>query len=58
MKSLDKKQGGVWAPTTIQFLYKHRNGCYYARVYAGGKEKWTNLKCALDAIRLLLWTWR
>ena len=32
---------GVRSPTKVQFLYKHMNGSYYVRTYAGGKEKWT-----------------
>jgi hypothetical protein len=30
-----------------QFLYRHRNGRYYVRTFAGGKEKWTSLKTKL-----------
>ena len=37
----------VWSPTQVQFLYRHRNGRYYVRTFAGGKEKWTSLKTKL-----------
>ena len=37
---------GVRSPTKVQFLYKHMNGSYYVRIYAGGKEKWISLKSA------------
>ena len=43
MKKPADKQG-VWTPTKVQILYKHRNGRYYVRTYAGGKEKWTSLR--------------
>jgi hypothetical protein len=29
----------VWSPTQVQFLYRHRNGRYYVRTFARGKEK-------------------
>jgi integrase len=37
-------EGAIWTPTSVQFLYKHRNGGYYVRTYAGGKEKWKSLR--------------
>jgi integrase len=37
----------VWNPTQVQFLYRHRNGRYYVRTFAGGKEKWTSLRTKL-----------
>ncbi len=40
----------VWTPTSVQFLYKHLNGRYYVRTFAGGKEKWTSLKTKLLAV--------
>ena len=41
------EQETVWSPTQVQFLYRHRNGRYYVRTFAGGKEKWTSLKTKL-----------
>jgi len=38
---------GIWEPTNVQFLYRHRNGRYYVRTYALGKEKWTSLRTNL-----------
>ena len=40
----------VWTPTSVQFLYRHRNGRYYVRTFAHGKEKWTSLKTNLLSI--------
>jgi integrase len=40
----------VWTPTSLQFLYKHLNGRYYVRTFAGGKEKWTSLKTKLLSV--------
>jgi integrase len=40
----------VWSKTSVQFLYTHRNGRYYVRTFAGGKEKWTSLKTKLLVI--------
>jgi hypothetical protein len=34
----------VWTTTNIKSLYRHKNGRYYARVFAGGKEIWKSLK--------------
>ena len=31
----------VWTRSKVQSLYRHQNGRYYARPFAGGKEKWT-----------------
>jgi len=44
-KTIEKET--VWSPTQVQFLYRHRNGRYYVRTFAGGKEKWTSLKTKL-----------
>ena len=44
-KTVEKET--VWSPTQVQFLYRHRNGRYYVRTFAGGKEKWTSLKTKL-----------
>lgn len=46
MNSTVEKQT-TWKPTSVQFLYKHLNGRYYVRTFAGGKEKWTSLKTKL-----------
>jgi integrase len=35
--------------TNVQFLYIS-NGTYYARTYAGGREKWTSLRTRVKAI--------
>ena len=40
--TVEKRAAG--SPTQVQFLYKHRNGRYYVRAFAGGKEKWTNIE--------------
>jgi len=47
---MKSEQQSVWAPTKVQFLYKHLNGRYYVRTYAGGKEKWTGLKTNLLSV--------
>lgn len=44
------KKQTVWSPTQVQFLYKHKNGRYYVRVFACGKEKWTSLKTKLLSV--------
>ena len=44
------KKETVWKPTNVQFLYRHRNGRYYVRTFASGKEKWTSLKTNLLSI--------
>lgn len=44
------KKETVWSPTQVQFLYRHRNGRYYVRTFAGGKEKWTSLRTKLLAV--------
>jgi DNA-directed RNA polymerase specialized sigma24 family protein len=46
MQKIGKKEP-VWSPTQVQFLYRHRNGRYYVRTFAGGKEKWTSLRTKL-----------
>lgn len=40
----------VWQPTQVQFLYRHRNGRYYVRTFAAGKEKWASLKTKLLSV--------
>jgi integrase len=40
----------AWSPTQVQFLYKHKNGRYYVRTYAGGKGNWTSLKTKLLSV--------
>ena len=37
----------AWIPTSVQFLYRHQNGRYYVRTYAGGKGNWASLKTKL-----------
>ena len=49
MQTTVEKQA-AWSPTQVQFLYKHRNGRYYVRTFAGGKEKWTGLKTKLLSV--------
>jgi len=40
----------VWTPTKVQSLYRHQNGRYYARTFAGGKEKWTSLRTTVLSV--------
>ena len=40
----------VWSPTQVQFLYRHKNGRYYVRTYAGGKGNWTSLRTKLLSV--------
>jgi integrase len=40
----------TWHPTQVQFLYRHKNGRYYVRTYARGKENWTSLKTKLLSV--------
>ena len=40
----------VWTPTSVQFLYRHRNSRYYVRTFAHGKEKWASFKTNLLSI--------
>jgi hypothetical protein len=47
---LPENRQTVWSPTGFQFLYKHRNGRYYVRTFAGGKEKWSGLKTKLMSV--------
>jgi hypothetical protein len=47
---MKSEQRSIWAPTKVQFLYKHLNERYYVRTYAGGKEKWTYLKTILLSV--------
>ena len=37
----------TWNKTRIQGLLRHKSGAYYARIFAGGKEKWLSLKTNL-----------
>ena len=41
---LAPSESPVWTPTSVQFLYRHRNGKYYVLTFAHGKEKWASLK--------------
>ncbi len=34
----------TWLKTNVGNLVKHRSGGYYARLYVGGKERWTSLR--------------
>lgn len=45
--STEPEKGSLWQLTKVQFLYRHRNGRYYVRTFAGGKEKWSSLKTVL-----------
>jgi len=45
--SESSEKDAVWTPTNVQFLYPHRNGRYYVRTFAGGKEKWASMKTRL-----------
>ncbi|HEX2747131.1 MAG TPA: hypothetical protein VHM91_03960, partial [Verrucomicrobiales bacterium] len=53
---MNPEQRSVWSPTEVQFFYRHANGRYYVRTYAGGNEKWASLKttvlprCCLRAL--------
>lgn len=44
------EKASVWTPTNVQFLYRHRNGRYYVRTFAGGKEKWASMKTTLLSV--------
>lgn len=44
------KEPPVWTPTKHQSLYRHRNGRYYARTFAGGKEEWRSLRTTLLSV--------
>jgi hypothetical protein len=40
-----KTEKVTWEKTKIQFLLRNSiSGIYYARLFAGGKEKWKGLK--------------
>jgi integrase len=39
-----------WKPTSVQFVYRHRNGFYYVRTYSGGKEKWSSLNTTVLSV--------
>jgi hypothetical protein len=40
-----KTEKVTWEKTKIQFLLRNSiSGIYYARLFAGGKEKWKSLK--------------
>lgn len=40
----------VWQNTKMDHVYRHRNGRYYVRTYACGKEKWTSLRTTLASV--------
>lgn len=46
----EPREEPVWTPTKVQFLYRHRNGRYYVRTFAGGKEKWASLRTKLLSV--------
>lgn len=49
-RAADSGKDPVWTPTQVQYLYRHRNGRYYVRTFACGKEKWASLKTNLLAV--------
>jgi integrase len=49
-KEVTGQKQTVWSPTQVQFLYRHKNGRYYVRVFACGNEKWTSLKTKLLSV--------
>jgi len=50
MQTTTVEKQTAWSPTSVQFLYRHQNGRYYVRTYAGGKEKWTSLRTNLQSV--------
>ena len=50
MQTKSAENETVWSPTQVQFLYRHKNGRYYVRTYAGGKGNWTSLKTKLLSV--------
>ena len=46
----DTDKPAAWTPIEVQCLYGHRNSRHYARTFAAGKEKWTNLKTNLLSV--------
>ena len=38
-----RKATKTWETTHVQNLVRHKSGRYYARAFAGGKEKWKSL---------------
>ena len=44
------KRASALSPTKVQFLYRHRNGRYYVRIFADGKEKWCSLRTTLLSV--------
>ncbi len=47
---ISPKQEKIWNPTQVQFLYRHKDGRYYVRTFASGKEKWTSLRTTILSI--------
>lgn len=45
-----EKKSSPWKSTSLSQVYRHRNGRYYVRTYAGGKEKWASLKTTLLSV--------
>jgi integrase len=46
----NQQKKAFWKQTKVQHLYRHSNGRYYVRTFAGGKEKWTGLKTTLLSV--------
>jgi len=46
-RSSDPQKETFWKATKIQHLYHHKDGRYYVRTYAAGKEKWKSLRTTL-----------
>jgi hypothetical protein len=43
MAEAQKTVKKTWEKTRVQFLYKHKSGGDYARIFAGGNEHWQKL---------------
>ncbi len=48
-----RKTGQTWEKTRLQGLVRHRNGGYYARTFANGREKWKTLRTSLFSVAKL-----
>jgi integrase len=44
------KTGKTWEKTRLQGMVRHRNGGYYARTFANGREKWRSLRTSLFSV--------
>jgi len=47
---MKKTTQSAWTKTNVPNLYRHHNGRYYARLFAGGKEIWKSLKTTLKSV--------